>query len=144
MNAFQFCSSISSISIGAGVTSIGNFAFGDTAITTLIIPDSVLTIGNYICSYCEYLSSVTIGSRVTSIGEGAFWYTAVTAITLPASLTSVGTIAFPPNTLILCSYVLWLSSLSCYFLLYFPSMFVGAGSVSLEVAVSFESFSSSK
>ena len=57
---------------GAPVTSICSNAFKDTSITTVIIPDSVTSIGSYAFSECSGLSSVGIGNGVTSIGDYAF------------------------------------------------------------------------
>ena len=64
---------ITSVTIGDGVTSIGDFAF----------------IGS------ENLASVTIGSSVESIGIGAINHCdQMTSITLPASVTTIGYAAF--------------------------------------------------
>lgn len=45
-----------------------------TQITTLVIPDTVKTIGQYAVYSCNKLQSVTIGSGVTSIDNYAFYY----------------------------------------------------------------------
>ena len=64
---------ITSVTIGDGVTSIGDFAF----------------IG------CENVASVTIGSGVTSIGIGAINHCdQMTTVTLPASVTTIAYAAF--------------------------------------------------
>ena len=38
----------------------------------LIIPDSVISIGDYCFQNCKNMSSVTIGKEISSIGRGAF------------------------------------------------------------------------
>jgi hypothetical protein len=43
---------------GAPVTKIGNEAFKDTTITSIVIPDSVTAIGNYAFDDCDRLTSV--------------------------------------------------------------------------------------
>ena len=42
-------------------------------LTTIVIPNSVTTIGEYAFRYCMYLPTVTIPSSVVSIGHGAFY-----------------------------------------------------------------------
>ncbi len=62
---------------------------------SVVIGDSVTSIGNYAFSYCESLTSVTIGDSVTSIGYGAFEYcTSLTNVTIPDSVMSIGGYSF--------------------------------------------------
>lgn len=42
-------------------------------LTKLEIPDSIMSIGNYVFNGCTSLISITIPSRVTSIDENAFY-----------------------------------------------------------------------
>ncbi|MGM9599566.1 MAG: leucine-rich repeat protein, partial [Faecousia sp.] len=92
----SYRSSIKSITIGNGVTSIGNSAFYKcTGLTSITIPDSVTSIGTWAFAYCTGLTSITIPDSVTSIGNGAFAYcTGLTSITIPDSVTSIGNYAF--------------------------------------------------
>ncbi|MCL2245048.1 MAG: leucine-rich repeat domain-containing protein, partial [Treponema sp.] len=72
-NAFSGCNSLTSITIPSSVMSIGDYAFyGCSNLTSIIIPSSVTSIGNYAFASCSSLTSITIPSSVTSIGEGAF------------------------------------------------------------------------
>ncbi len=74
-NAFYYCSSLTSITIPNSVTSIGDNAFYYcSSLTSIMIPDSVTSIGKRTFSYCKGLTSITIGCGVTSIGENAFSY----------------------------------------------------------------------
>ncbi len=95
-NAFDFCSSLTSATIGNGVTSIGGSAFRDcSSLTSITIPDSVTSIGDSAFSYCTSLTSVTIGNGVTSIEYDAFsGCSSLTSITIPNSVTSIGGGAF--------------------------------------------------
>ena len=67
------CSSLTSVTIGSGVTSIGSFAFSDCgSLTSITIPESVTSISGYAFHNCSSLTSVTIGNSVTSMGQYAF------------------------------------------------------------------------
>ena len=91
----SICEEITTVVIGAGVTSIGNYAFsGCSGLTSVTIPASVTSIGNYAFSGCSGLTSVTIPASVTSIGECAFGGSGLTSVTIPASVTSIGESAF--------------------------------------------------
>ena len=62
-----------------------------TTLTSVIIPNSVIAIGNYAFYGCSSLTSVTISNSVTSIGEGAFFNcSSLTSVTIPNSVTSIG------------------------------------------------------
>ena len=72
---YSYRSSIKSVVIGDSVTSIGDYAFRYcSSLTSVVIPDSVTSIGNDAFYSCGSLTSVVIGDSVTSIGEGAFYY----------------------------------------------------------------------
>ena len=87
---------ITSILIPDSVTSIGSDAFrGCTGLTSITIPDSVTSIGSWAFAGCTGLTSITIPDGVTSIGERAFYgCTGLTSITIPDSVTSIGEDAF--------------------------------------------------
>ena len=89
-------SSIKTVTISSGVTSIGNDAFSDcTSLTSVTIPNSVTSIGDYAFSECSSLTSVTIPDNVTSIGDRAFEdCSSLTSVTIPDSVTSIGSHAF--------------------------------------------------
>ena len=71
--AFYNCSGLTSVTIGDGVTSIGDRAFYDCdGLTSITIGNSVTIIGSYAFYHCNGLTNVTIGSSVKSIGYRAF------------------------------------------------------------------------
>lgn len=94
--AFYNCTNLSNVTIGSGVTSIGNSAFyGCTGLTSITIPDSVTSIGDSAFEKCTSLTSVTISDSVTTIPSYAFSYcSGLTSITIPDSVTSIGVAAF--------------------------------------------------
>ena len=60
------------------ITSIGDYAFYGSGLTSITIPNSVTSIGDRAFYGCTGLTSITIPNSVTSIGNGAFsdtqWY----------------------------------------------------------------------
>ncbi len=87
---------LTSIVIPNSVTSIGEGAFsGCSGLTSVTIPNSVTSIGHHAFSYCSGLTSVTIPNSVTSIGDYAFSYcSSLTSVTIPNNVTSIGNYAF--------------------------------------------------
>ena len=88
--------SVKHIEISEGVTSIGNYAFGDcTALTSITIPNSVTSIGDAAFYKCKLFPSITISDKVTSIGGWAFGECkALTSVTIGNGIKSIGNAAF--------------------------------------------------
>jgi hypothetical protein len=87
---------------GMPVTSIGDSAFQfQTTVTSVTIPNSVTSIGYYAFNFCAGLTSVTIPSSVTNIGNTPFiGCGSLSAITVDAnssSYTSVEGVLFDKN-----------------------------------------------
>ena len=80
------------------VVSVEASAFlNNTAITSVVLPDGITSIGENAFNGCESLTSVTFGknSQVSSIGPGAFNYCySLESITIPESVTNIGSDAF--------------------------------------------------
>ena len=90
--------SVTSVVIPVSVTSIGDFAFFDcTALTsvTFVLTSSVTSIGNHAFDGCTSLTSITIPNSVISIGNYVFYRcTSLTSITIGNSVTSIGNYVF--------------------------------------------------
>jgi len=71
--SFKDCSSLTTVVIPNSVTSIGYWAFVDcSSLTSITIPSSVTTIEESAFSGCKSLNSIVIPSSVIDIGEDAF------------------------------------------------------------------------
>ena len=79
----------------AGCHDSRKIAINGEIITSITIPNSVTSIGNYAFYKCTSLTSITIPNSVTSIGNCAFYgCSRLTSITIPNSVTSIGSNAF--------------------------------------------------
>ncbi|MDE6585127.1 MAG: leucine-rich repeat domain-containing protein [Clostridia bacterium] len=87
---------ITSVVIPDSIISIDDGAFGlCTALTSITIPDSVVYIGDGAFAVCTALTILKIGNGVTTIGYAAFNNCiGLTSIILPNSVTSIGDAAF--------------------------------------------------
>ena len=85
--SFSYCFKLDSFNIPNSVTSIENNAFGSTILSTINIPDNVVSIGADAFVLCRQATSATIGSSVTEIGSEAFAYCKnLTSLTCKASI----------------------------------------------------------
>lgn len=104
--AFYNCDSLTSITIGDSVTSIGYYAFnGCTSLTSIVVDEEntvyhsagnclVKTKSKTLIAGCKN-SVIPADGSVISIGRGAFQScTSLTSITIPDSVTSIGEGAF--------------------------------------------------
>ena len=84
-NPFYNCSSVSSITIGSNVQNIPSFLFYNLSSVTgsIVIPNSVTSVGMNAFSNCSSITSVTLGTGLTQIAAGAFYgMTSLQSITL--------------------------------------------------------------
>ena len=80
---------------------------------SLIIPSSVVEIGDYAFAECGNIASFTIPSGVTKIGNYAFSDCSyLTSLTIPSSVTKIGDYAFQKCSTLQSVYVSWPTPIS--------------------------------
>ena len=94
--AFYYCSSLRSLVLPDSVTSIGDGTFGDCySLCSIVIPDGITSIGNYAFADCRSLTDIVIPDSATSIGESAFdGCESLKSIVIPDGVTRIGKCAF--------------------------------------------------
>lgn len=93
--ALQECNLSTSLTLHENLLEIGDYAFYNSKVTSVAIPDSVHKIGEYAFQNCTSLKSVTIGSGVTKIETSTFdWCPQLKTLVLPKSIKSIEQNAF--------------------------------------------------
>ena len=95
-SAFEGCTSMTSIELPASLMSIGEYAFyGCSSMTLIELPAGLTSIGDYAFRGCSSMTSIELPAGLRSIGDGAFIScSSLTSIELPAGLTSLGEYSF--------------------------------------------------
>ena len=90
-DAFNRAYDLTSISLPKTILSIGQYAFAECkSLTSITIPESVTTIADFAFSDCTGLTSVTIPSSVTNLGKQTFRRcTNLTSVTLHCPTVSL-------------------------------------------------------
>ena len=93
---FSGCNRLTDFVFGEEVEHIPDYlCYQLTSLNTIVIPNSVTSIGTNAFSFCRGLKTVTIPNSVTDIGDEAFYYcTGLTEVTIPNSVTSIGSGTF--------------------------------------------------
>ena len=94
--AFEACSTLTSVTIPDRVVTIGNEAFECCSnLAYVTIGDSVTSIGYDAFADCSSLTDITISDSLASIGNGVFHSCkSLTSVTIPDSVTEIGYEAF--------------------------------------------------
>ncbi len=92
---YSYRKDIKTVVMEDGVTSIGNGAFYQTAITSITIPEGVTKIGIDAFRDCNALTGITIPESVTNIAEYAFRNCdGLKSITIPKGVTCIANYTF--------------------------------------------------
>mgnify|MGYP000698024329 CR=1 FL=1 len=89
---------LSSVIIPKTLKRIGHYAFAENQLISLTIPESVKSIGNK-AFWLNQLTSIKISSGIETIGESAFRFNRLSTVMIPGSVISVGKDAFLNNQL---------------------------------------------
>jgi hypothetical protein len=93
---------------GLPVTSLGDYVFSSSGLTSVRIPNSVTSIGNGAFAYCDSLTSMTIPGSVSTIGAGAFEScTNLTAVYFEGNAPAVDSSAFVSDLGASAYYLSW-------------------------------------
>lgn len=97
--AFQGSHDITAISFPESVESIGNSAFLECGITSLVIPDNVTSLSPSAFASNASLTSVEVGEGLTELPTSAFAFcTALTRVELGSNITSLAEAVFYGDT----------------------------------------------
>ncbi len=83
----------------SGVQTLGASAFIYGSLESVVIPDSVTSMGASVFAYNSYMRSATLGTGLISIPSSTFTLTALTSIEIPANIRSIGGNAFASTNL---------------------------------------------
>ncbi|MFI3240617.1 MAG: leucine-rich repeat protein [Bacteroidales bacterium] len=99
---------VTSIANGTSAT-VSPFA-GCTGITSVVLPESITSIGDFAFNKCSNLKSINLPSGVTALGKYAFGTCGLESIKIPSSLTSIGNNVFNGCSSLSEVYVYWTES----------------------------------
>jgi hypothetical protein len=104
-NTFVYCTNLTNVEIGANVAYIGDNTFSHcTSLTSVTIPNSATIIPEWMFAGCTSLTSVTIPNTVTFIDDAAFAQcSSLTSVTIPDNVTYLGGDRFPGGAFAGCS-----------------------------------------
>ena len=84
--------------LSSSVTSIGSFAFAGNQLTELTIPDTVTSIDSYAFQRNK-IKTLKLSNNITKISYSSFSSNQLTSLTIPNSVTSIDNYAFENNNI---------------------------------------------
>ena len=95
---FQYCTSLTTVSLPTTITSLGNYTFGSCGkIECLVLPSGFNTWGRFSCSGSG-VRRISLPKSLTSLGENCLVSSRFTRIAIPYTLTSISTKALQTCT----------------------------------------------
>lgn len=94
-SAFNHCSMFVPTVLSDALQTLGSNAFAGTAITEIVVPQTITALENNVFSGCQQLQKVTLPLTLRTIGSNTFENcTALSELVVPESVTSIGNYAF--------------------------------------------------
>lgn len=94
-NAFDSCPALKTVTLGEGVTALGDYAFRENiSLQSIVIPDSVQSIGILAFEGCTALTTAVVGDGCTTLDSAFYNCSALTRVTVGNGVTTVGMNAF--------------------------------------------------
>ena len=88
--AFEKCPNLTHVAFNDTLETIADYAFRNSGITALSLPDSVAEIGKYCFFECKSLTTVNIPANIAKTGKYAFYgCTSLTSFTIPERMTTI-------------------------------------------------------
>ena len=98
-HAFSTCYELERTKLPDTVTSIGGYAFMNTALASFDAPPALRVLGAFAFYKCTRLERVDLHEGLESIGEGAFRESALERLDIPSTVVSIGHSAFKSTAL---------------------------------------------
>jgi len=89
------CHNLISVTLPSTLQTIGKYAFGGSAITSITLPTGLTSLDEDAFSGYDYLTAVEIPYGITSIQNSTFYYCdSLSSVTIPETMTSIEQYAF--------------------------------------------------
>lgn len=80
---------LTSLTISNSVTAFGNEAFLGTGLKSVVIPESVTTIGESAFAHCKNLESIEMPDSLKSLGKRAFYNCGLKSLSIPSGIDKI-------------------------------------------------------
>lgn len=93
--AFSFLPKLKTMEIPEGVTTIGGSVFRDSGIESLVLPNTVTSLGREVFAGCTALKSIILSENLTAIPDNAFnGCSELASLSIPEGVKTIGGTAF--------------------------------------------------